>query len=149
MAVVLEYFEADGHEMSYIGRKPHWATEGAAGLDLYADFGTSLAPGERRLVKTGTSVAIPDDHFGLLAIRSSLGARGVSLSNGVGIIDSDYRGEISVAIHNGTQEWVKLAEGERIAQLIILPFTQVLLRKVVAFDVTDRGEGGFGSTGRA
>ena len=134
--------------LDYAGRKPHQATPESAGLDLFASSETPLPSHQVVMVGTGTRLAIPNGFFGLLAIRSSLGAKGISLANGVGIIDADYRGEVKVAIRNGGNHTV-IAEGERIAQLIIVPFAQVALHEVRAFDVTERGEGGFGSTGRA
>lgn len=133
--------------LDYAGRKPHQATPESAGLDLFASSETPLPSHQVVMVGTGTRLAIPNGFFGLLAIRSSLGAKGISLANGVGIIDADYRGEVKVAIRNGGNH-ATIAEGERIAQLIIVPFAQVALHEVRAFDVTERGEGGFGSTGR-
>lgn len=134
--------------LDYAGRKPHQATPESAGLDLFASSETPLPSHQVVMIGTGTRLAIPNGFFGLLAIRSSLGAKGISLANGVGIIDADYRGEVKVAIRNGGNHST-IAEGERIAQLIIVPFAQVALHEVRAFDVTERGEGGFGSTGRA
>lgn len=134
--------------LDYAGRAPLQASEGAAGLDLYADADTIIPGSSIVLVGTGTKVSIPSGFFGLLAIRSSLGAKGISLANGIGIIDSDYRGEVKVAIHNLMPDSVTLPEGIRIAQLVVVPFATVSLHEVCAFDVTERGEGGFGSTGR-
>lgn len=134
--------------LDYAGHKPHQATAESAGLDLYASTDVELPSLQIRMVGTGTRVAIPQGFFGLLAIRSSLGAKGISLANGVGIIDADYRGEVKLAIRNDGNHAV-LPECERVAQLIVVPFAQVSLHRVIAFGVTERGEGGFGSTGRA
>lgn len=134
--------------LDYQGHRPHQGTGGAAGLDLYAAEDSRIADGTIELVGTGTRLAIPSGFFGMLAIRSSLGARGVALANGVGIIDSDYRGEVKVAVHNLSGEDILLSRGERVAQIIIVPFAQVSLHEVIAFGVTERGDGGFGSTGR-
>lgn len=134
--------------LDYAGHKPHQGTSGAAGLDLYAAEDSGIADGTIELVGTGTRLAIPNGFFGLLAIRSSLGSRGISLANGIGVIDSDYRGEVKVAVHNQSGEDILLSRGERVAQIIVVPFAQVSLHEVIAFGVTERGDGGFGSTGR-
>ena len=119
-----------------------------AGLDLAASETTHIAPGVVTLVPTGIAVAIPDGYFGLLAARSSLAAKkAMTLANGVGIIDSDYRGEIKVPIipldgcHNLIQA------GQKIAQLIILPIALPTVEVVSVLPESVRGLGGFGSTG--
>ena len=130
--------------------EPFYASEGAAGLDLTV-FGEDVkVPAEgHAIAKTGICVAIPKEHVGLIFVRSSLGVkRGIMLSNNVGVIDSDYRGEIKVALHNHGLEAQQIGPGERIAQLIITPFIRGLFEESDSLDETDRGEGGFGSSGR-
>lgn len=119
-----------------------------AGLDLAASETTHIAPGVVTLVPTGIAVAIPDGYFGLLAARSSLAAKkAMTLANGVGVIDSDYRGEIKIPIipldgcHNLIQA------GQKIAQLIILPIALPTVEVVADLDETTRNTGSFGSTG--
>ena len=117
---------------------PRFATAGAACMDLYAciDQPVTLAAGERRLIPTGIAIALPSaDYVALVFARSGLGIKqGVCLSNGVGVIDSDYRGEIQPA--------------DRIAQLMVTPVVQPTVVPADTLDETDRGTGGFGSTGR-
>jgi dUTP pyrophosphatase len=128
---------------------PRYETAGAAGLDLRADVDVALAPGERRLVPTGLAVEIPPGYEGQVRPRSGLAVRhGVGMVNAPGTIDSDYRGEIGVLLVNHGQVPVSFARGERIAQLVIAPVVQAELVLVDALSATDRGGGGFGSTGR-
>jgi dUTP pyrophosphatase len=128
---------------------PRYETAGAAGLDLRADEPVSLAPGERRLVPTGLAVEIPPGHEGQVRPRSGLAVRhGVGMVNAPGTIDSDYRGEVGVVLVNHGQLAVSFARGERIAQLVIAPVVRAELELVEALSGTDRGAGGFGSTGR-
>lgn len=137
-----------------IGREiplPYYATEGAAAVDLHAciDEAVTLPPGGRALLPTGLAAAIPAGHVGLLAVRSSMGIRhGITLSNGVGIIDSDYRGPLRVGLHNLNQEPYTVRPGDRIAQLMIVPVTRHEIEVVDELPPTERGEGGLGSTGR-
>lgn len=137
-----------------IGREiplPYYATEGAAAVDLHAciDEAVTLPPGGRALLPTGLAAAIPAGHVGLLAVRSSMGIRhGVTLSNGVGVIDSDYRGEILVGLQNSGGEDFVVRPGDRIAQLMIAPVVQAEVVLTEELDETQRGAGGFGSTGR-
>lgn len=127
---------------------PSRAHPGDAGLDLRAAESVSLGPGERSLVPTGLAVAIPDGHAGLVVPRSGLAARhGIGVANGPGLIDAGYRGELKVILINHGQEPVSFERGERIAQLVVVP---VFVGEVVEVDelpATDRGAGGFGSTG--
>ena len=123
------------------------ATDGSAGFDLRVGEDAILAPGEHELVSTGTRVAIPDGHVGFVFVRSSLGAKyGIALRNGTGVIDSDYRGEIALSLVNNGTDAICLDRGERVAQLVVVPFHGDAER-VGTLDVTERGEGGFGSTG--
>ena len=128
---------------------PAYATEGAAGLDLRADAAVTLAPGERALVPTGLSIAIPPGYEGQVRPRSGLALReGVTCLNTPGTIDSDYRGEVSVILANLGQRPVSLARGDRIAQLVIAPVSRAELVESAELPKTARGEGGFGHTGR-
>ena len=130
---------------------PFYATDGAAAMDLHAclEAPLTIEVGARPIVPTGLAVAIPAGHVGLLAVRSSMGIkRGVTLANGVGIIDSDYRGEVGVGLMNVGSEPYTVLPGDRIAQLMVLPVAQPTPELVEELPATDRGEGGFGSTGR-
>jgi dUTP pyrophosphatase len=130
---------------------PSYATAGSAGCDLRAAVGEPLvlAPGHRALVPTGIAVAIPDGYEGQVRMRSGLAIRhGLSLLNGPGTIDSDYRGEICVILANLGSEPVAIARGERIAQLVIAPVARARLEKSEELPATSRHTGGFGSTGR-
>lgn len=130
---------------------PAYQSEMAAGADLYAALETpiTLAPGERTLVPTGIA-AQPEreDCVLLLTARSGLAVKkGVTLSNGVGVVDADYRGEICVGLVNLGKESVTIAPGDRIAQLLVLPILRADFTEVESLDDTDRGSGGFGHTG--
>jgi dUTP pyrophosphatase len=128
---------------------PRYQTAGAAGMDLRADEPVDLAPGERRLVPTGIAVAIPPGWEGQVRPRSGLALKlGLGMVNAPGTIDSDYRGEVGVILVNWGQERVRLARGERIAQLVVAPVTRASLVEVASLPDTGRGDGGFGSTGR-
>ena len=136
--------------LDYAGRKPHQATPESAGLDLFASSETPLPSHQVVMVGTGTRLAIPNGFFGLLAIRSSLGAKGISLANGVGIIDADYRGEVKVLLWNATNDAYRVRVGDKIAQLIFVPSNSLVPSRISTEELkkTQRGEGGFGSTGR-
>lgn len=133
-------------------KTPVYATPGAAAADLCAvlDAPLTLAPGGRALVPTGIAIQLPGPQaVALVCARSGLAVRqGITLSNGVGVIDSDYRGEIQVGLVNLGETAYTLQPGERIAQLMILPVTQAAFTEAEALDETARGAGGFGSTGR-
>lgn len=131
---------------------PFYASAGAAGMDLAAciDEEIVIKAGEHKIIPTGISIALPSNQYvALVYVRSSLGfKKGVTLSNSVGVIDSDYRGEIKVSLANLSANDFTVAPGDRIAQLVITP---VCIPEIVVEDVlpeTDRGEGGFGSTGK-
>jgi dUTP pyrophosphatase len=127
---------------------PRYETPGSAGLDLRADEAFSLAPGERRLVPTGLAVEIPAGHEGQVRPRSGLAARhGIGMVNGPGTVDSDYRGEVGVLLVNHGREAVAFSRGDRIAQLVVSPVVRVEVELVEELTETDRGAGGFGSTG--
>ena len=132
---------------------PEYATAGSAAVDLRAalDEGTvlTIAPGERSLIPTGLSIS-PDssDVVAVIAGRSGLGVKkGVSLANGIGVIDSDYRGEIQVCLINRGSEPFEVRRGDRIAQMMFLPVLAASFLPVDSLDETSRGTGGFGSTG--
>ncbi len=130
---------------------PYYATTGAAGLDLHActDGDTVIAPHARVFIPTGLAVAIPEGYVGILAVRSSMGAKnGINLANGIGVIDSDYRGPIQVTLYNTTDTPYTVHSGDRIAQLLMIPVAQPAIRVVDTLPATERGAGGFGSTGR-
>lgn len=129
---------------------PAYAREGDAGLDLLAAEEVTLAPGERRAVPTGIAVAIPEGFAGFVHARSGRALReGLALVNAPGLIDSGYRGEIKVIVVNldPTQE-IKIARGDKIAQLVIQPVAGAALVEVDELPESERGAGGFGHTGR-
>ena len=132
---------------------PAYETNGAAGMDLRAavaeDAPLVLKPGARFMVPTGLAFAVPLGFEAQVRPRSGLAAKaGVTCLNTPGTIDSDYRGEVKVLLVNHGQEPFVVAAGERVAQLVIAPVTQVTLLAVTVLDSTDRGAGGYGSTGR-
>ncbi len=129
-------------------RLPEYATEGSAGLDLYAclDQPMPVPPGSITLVPTGLAMAVPAGHVGLIRDRSSLAVAGLHAV--AGVIDSDYRGEVMVALHNAAA-WDRMVQpGERVAQILLLPCPPARVQEVDGLPSTGRGAGGFGSTGR-
>lgn len=129
---------------------PTYGSQYAAGADLYAvaDEELVFAPGETKLVKTGLAMEIPEGYAGLIYARSGLASkRGLAPANKVGVVDSDYRGEVMVALHNHSNSEQKVAPGERIAQLVVTPFLKASFIQAETLQDTVRGEGGFGSTG--
>lgn len=130
---------------------PTYGTEFSAGADLYAllDEPCEIKPHETVFVHTGISVEIPEGYCGLVFARSSMGAkRGLAPANKVGVIDSDYRGEIMVTLHNHSEKSAVVEPAERIAQLAIVPFLKAEFEESCTLSDTTRGGGGFGSTGR-
>lgn len=129
---------------------PSRAHPGDAGLDLYACEDAGLAPGARASVATGIALAVPDGHAGLVLPRSGLAARhGIALVNAPGLIDAGYRGEIKVLLLNTDRtETYGIAAGDRIAQLLVVPFAGIDAHEVPSLDDSARGAGGFGSSGR-
>ena len=128
---------------------PAYATAGAAGMDIVAAEDLTLAPGARAAVATGFAIAIPDDYEVQVRPRSGLALKhGVTCLNTPGTIDSDYRGEIKVILVNLSDAPFVVTRGDRIAQLVAAPVTRAVLTEVATLDATERGEGGFGSTGR-
>jgi dUTP pyrophosphatase len=129
---------------------PTRAHEGDAGLDLYACETAHIGPGERWGVGTGVAVEIPDGHAGLILPRSGLArSHGISLVNAPGLIDSGYRGELRVLLlNNDPADIFRIAEGDRIAQLMIVPVAMPEVVEAPELAGSERGEGGFGSSGR-
>jgi len=129
---------------------PQYMTEGSSGMDLFAflDQKVTLAPGERTLIPTGISVAIPEGFEGQIRPRSGLAIqKGIGIVNGPGTIDADYRGEIGVLLINFGKDPVTIYHGDRIAQMVISPVYRVILEEVDDLPSTQRQEGGFGHTG--
>ena len=128
---------------------PAHAKPGDAGLDLTSRDQVTLWPGDTRMVGTGVHVEIPEGYFGLVAPRSGLACKhNVTLANAPGVIDAGYRGEIKAALINEGSEPYLVAKGERVCQLIIVPFESVECRAVDDLSWSERGSGGFGSTGK-
>ncbi len=132
---------------------PFRATEGSAGMDLYAciDSPVTLVAGEKAVIPTGIAIELPSAELAAFVFaRSGLAIKhGIGLLNGVGVIDSDYRGEICVGVINQLAEPYTIAPDERIAQLVIMPVSLINPVEAQSLDDTARGEGGFGSTGKA
>lgn len=131
---------------------PTYGSDYAAGADLYAlTNGETLkfAPNQTILVHTGLAVEVPDGYAGLIYARSGIASkRGLAPANKVGVVDSDYRGEVMVALHNHSGVEQEIADGERIAQFVIAPFLKADFCECEELSDTVRGEGGFGSTGK-
>jgi len=130
---------------------PRYESELAAGLDLRADIDGELAVGPltRVAVPTGLALAVPPGYEAQVRPRSGLALRhGITLLNSPGTVDADYRGEVKVVLINLSQEPFTLRRGERIAQLVVAPVSRATLVELEVLDTTERGEGGFGSTGR-
>jgi len=128
---------------------PSYASEGAAGLDVVAAEDLTLAPGERHAVATGFAIAIPPGYEVQVRPRSGLALKhGITCLNTPGTIDSDYRGEVKVILANLGAEPFEVKRGERIAQLVPAPVLRAKFAEVEGLDETQRGAGGFGSTGR-
>lgn len=133
---------------SYIPKK---ATDGSAGMDLHAciDKEITISPGDLVKIPCGIAISVPMGYAAFVFARSGLGIKyGISLSNGVGVIDSDYRGEVCVGLCNLGKEEYTITPDERIAQLVILKVESPIVVEVDSLDETQRGTGGFGSTGK-
>lgn len=129
---------------------PTYGTEFAAGADLYALPGDAvlIKPSETVLIHTGIAMQIPDGYAGFVFARSGIATkRGLAPANKVGVIDSDYRGEIMVALHNHSAECQEIAGGERVAQMVIMPYLKAEFDECDTLEDTVRGGSGFGSTG--
>lgn len=127
-------------------RLPIRAHQDDAGLDLCSVEDRKIEPGQGTLIGTGIAVALPPGHVGLIADRSSMAKKGLKTAGGV--IDAGYRGEIKVIFWNLSHETLEIQKGDRIAQLLILPVATPQTEAVESLDTTQRGEGGFGSTGK-
>lgn len=130
---------------------PSYGSAYAAGADLYAftkGETITFAPGETKMIHTGISLEIPEGYAGLIYARSGIATkRGLAPANKVGVVDSDYRGEIMVSLHNHSNTAQEISDNERIAQLVITPFLAVDFVETDELSNTERGTGGFGSTG--
>lgn len=130
---------------------PTRGSRSAAGSDLYAcipEGSVTVPAGKTVKIGTGLAIAVPEGYFGAVFARSGLAAKGLRPANCVGVADSDYRGEYIVALHNDTDEDMTVADGDRVAQLVVLPYLDVEFNETDELDSTERGSGGFGSTGR-
>ena len=131
-------------------KTPTYGSEFAAGADLYAlaDSPIEIKPGETYLVHTGLAFEIPEGFGGFIFARSGLASKkGLAPANKVGVVDSDYRGEVMVALHNHSDKTAVIENGERIAQMVFLPYAAACFIEAENLDDTVRGAGGFGSTG--
>ena len=136
--------------LNELAKVPTRGSEYAAGYDLYAatDEPMNILAHTTQLVKTGLAFELPDGYFGAIFARSGLASKkGLRPANCVGVVDSDYRGEVMVALHNDTDNDVAIDVNERIAQLVLIPYVNMTFEEVEELDATTRGEGGFGSTG--
>ena len=128
---------------------PTYGTEDAAGMDLYAASEAEIVSGKTAMISTGIAAEIPKGYVGLVFARSGLACKqGLAPANKVGVIDADYRGEIKVALHNHSEETRSVSKGDRIAQMAIVPYLKVEIEEAEELSDTDRGAGGFGSTGK-
>ena len=133
---------------------PTYGTDHSAGMDLYAIIPDTMnwavvSPRKTKLIHTGISVEIPDGYFGAIFARSGLAVKeGLRPANCVGVIDSDYRGEVMVALRNDSDVTRYISNGERVAQMVIIPYERAELNEVKILGETERGAGGFGSTGK-
>jgi dUTP pyrophosphatase len=144
MSVQIEIINQSHHPL------PEYQTSGSAGMDLRANLTASvtLQPMERKLIPTGLFIALPEGYEAQIRPRSGLSIkRGLSLVNAIGTIDSDYRGELMVPIINFSAEPQTIEDGERIAQMVIARYEQASLNQVSVLSETERGAGGFGSSG--
>ncbi len=138
-------------KLSDTAKLPVRGSAEAAGYDLFADLAepVGIAPGETRMIGTGLAMEIPKGYFGAIFARSGLALKeGLRPANCVGVVDSDYRGPFMIALHNDSSEMRTIVPGERIAQMVVVPYLEVEFDVVRELEETSRGEGGFGSTGK-
>lgn len=139
-------------QLTEYAKMPVYATKKSAGMDLCAMVPDNMKwivvqPGRAKMIHTGIAMSIPDGYFGAIFARSGLAFKeGLRPANCVGVVDSDYRGEILVAIRNDSDVSKYIKDGERIAQMVLIPYAQAELEVVDSLDDTERGDGGFGST---
>lgn len=134
-----------------MAKLPTYGSAEAAGADLYAclEESVTIQPGQTAWIPTGLAMEIPKGYAGLVYARSGMACKkGLAPANKVGVIDSDYRGPVTVVLYNHGPEAQTIANGERVAQLVVTPVLQVGFETVEELDITVRGQGGFGSTGR-
>lgn len=137
-------------KLNDLAKVPTRGSKYAAGYDLYAatDREISLFPHTTQLIGVGLAFELPDGYFGAVYARSGLASKkGLRPANCVGVVDSDYRGEVMVALHNDSDHIMTIDAGERIAQLVLMPYVNMTFEEAEELDNTQRGEGGFGSTG--
>ena len=137
-------------KLNELAKVPTRGSEYSAGYDLYAatDIEYNILPHTTQLVKTGLAFKLPDGYFGAIFARSGLASKkGLRPANCVGVVDSDYRGEVMIALHNDSDNIMTIEAGERIAQLVLIPYINMTFEETEELDNTQRGEGGFGSTG--
>ena len=130
---------------------PTYGSDFSAGADLYSSCDTEITinPGQTEFIGTGIAIEIPEGYVGLIYARSGLACKkGLAPANKVGVIDSDYRGEIKVALHNHSNSSCNIEKGERIAQIVITPYLKCIFEESAELSNTERGHGGFGSTGK-
>lgn len=137
--------------LSETAKLPERGSEEAAGYDLFADIQQTLTiqPHETKMISTGIAVAIPQGYFGGIFARSGLSAKeGLRPANCTGVVDSDYRGPVKVALHNDSNQVRNIEPQQKIAQMVVIPYLTVEFQEVEELSETLRGEGGFGSTGK-
>lgn len=137
--------------LSDSAKLPERGSDMAAGYDLFADIAEDIIidPHTTAMIGTGLAVAIPEGYFGGIYARSGLSSKeGLRPANCTGVVDADYRGEIKVALHNDSDFERTITPGQKIAQMVIMPFLSVEFQQVEQLDNTERGQGGFGSTGK-
>lgn len=136
-------------EIPHTGWQPNYSHHNDAGADLYSDENeVFLTPGEFKLISTGTSIALPDGYGAFVMPRSGLAAKhGITVLNSPGVVDAGYRGKIKVLLINHGTEVYRVGSGDRIAQLVIMPVVHAEFIPHYSLDDSERGEGGFGSTG--
>lgn len=145
MSIEVKIIRADGVEL------PVYATEGSSGMDLRAHVSepVHMLPGERRLIPTGLRISLPEGYEAQIRPRSGLALKyGLTLLNSPGTVDSDYRGEVGVILANLGKDEIIIEDGDRIAQMVVAPYTRVDWQEVDSLDDTERGAGGFGHTGK-
>lgn len=138
-------------KLTETAKLPTRGSASAAGYDLYADIPEeiTIAPGETRMISTGLSMEIPEGYFGAIFARSGLAMKeGLRPGNCVGVVDSDYRGPFLIGLHNDSSSVRTVESGERIAQMVVIPYLPVEFEETDSLNDTARGEGGFGSTGK-
>ena len=133
-------------KLSEEAKVPNYANPGDAGMDFYSNEEVILEPNQRKLISTGISMAIPEGYVGLFWDKSGIASK-FGIKTMAGVIDSGYRGEIKILLHNLSTEKFEVKKGMKIAQMLIQPVEQKQIIEVDLLDQTERGEGGFGSTG--